>query len=76
MKNSCEDTQKNSTNSTNFISKESDKSNKSEMKKHASLKVEIIQRVISAFVVAPFVILCFLSYRSLVGLVAAIVMIS
>ncbi|MFN6992094.1 MAG: phosphatidate cytidylyltransferase, partial [Fervidobacterium sp.] len=76
MKNSSEDTQKNNTNSTNFINKDSDKIDKSEIKKHESLKVETIQRVISAFVVAPFVVLCFISYKSLVGLVAAIVMIS
>lgn len=42
----------------------------------SNLKAETIQRVISAFVVAPFVVLCFVSYNSLVGLVAAIVMVS
>lgn len=41
-----------------------------------NLKRETIQRVISAFIVAPFVVFCFVSYNSLVGLVAAIVMIS
>ncbi|ODN31275.1 phosphatidate cytidylyltransferase [Fervidobacterium thailandense] len=42
----------------------------------SNLKVETVQRVVSALIVAPFVVLCFISYNSLVGLVAAIVMIS
>lgn len=42
----------------------------------SNLKRETIQRFISAFIVAPFVVFCFVSYNSLVGLVAAIVMIS
>jgi len=33
-------------------------------------------RVITALIVAPFVVLCFVSYKSLVGLVAAIVLIA
>ncbi|AMW33611.2 phosphatidate cytidylyltransferase [Fervidobacterium islandicum] len=41
-----------------------------------SLKRETIQRVISAFIVVPFVVFCFVSYPSLVGLVATIVLIS
>lgn len=41
-----------------------------------NLKKETIQRVISAFIVAPFAVFCFVSYNSLVGLVASIVMIS
>jgi phosphatidate cytidylyltransferase len=45
-------------------------------KNDSSLKKETMQRVISAFIVAPFVVFCFVSYPSLVGLVAAIVMIS
>jgi len=45
-------------------------------KNGSSLKKETMQRVISAFIVAPFVVFCFVSYPSLVGLVAAIVMIS
>lgn len=40
-----------------------------------SSRKELIQRLISAVVVAPFVLLCFVSYSSLVGLVATIVMI-
>lgn len=44
-------------------------------KSSSNLRKETIQRTISAFIVAPFVVLCFLSYTSLVGLVAAIVMI-
>ncbi|HOH54306.1 MAG TPA: phosphatidate cytidylyltransferase, partial [Fervidobacterium sp.] len=40
-----------------------------------SPKKEFVQRLISALVVAPFVLLCFVSYSSLVGLVATIVMI-
>ncbi|UXF01887.1 phosphatidate cytidylyltransferase [Fervidobacterium riparium] len=35
-----------------------------------------MQRIISALIVAPFVVFCFVSYQSLVGLVAAIVLIS
>ncbi|HOJ94231.1 MAG TPA: phosphatidate cytidylyltransferase [Fervidobacterium nodosum] len=41
-----------------------------------NLKKETIQRFISAIIVAPFVVLCFISYSSLVGLVATIVMIT
>lgn len=44
--------------------------------KQGSLKSETIQRIVSALIVAPFVVFCFISYKSLVGLVAAIVMIS
>jgi len=40
-----------------------------------SSKKEFVQRLISALIVAPFVLLCFVSYSSLVGLVATIVMI-
>lgn len=40
-----------------------------------SPKKEFVQRLISAIIVAPFVLLCFVSYSSLVGLVATIVMI-
>ncbi|HOP82730.1 MAG TPA: phosphatidate cytidylyltransferase [Fervidobacterium sp.] len=40
-----------------------------------SPKKEFVQRLISALIVAPFVLLCFVSYSSLVGLVATIVMI-
>jgi len=50
--------------------------NKKNEKSENSLRKETIQRVISAFIVAPFVVFCFVSYSSLVGLVAAIVMIS
>lgn len=49
---------------------------KVESKKNSSLKKETIQRIISALIVAPFVVFCFVSYQSLVGLVAAIVLIS
>lgn len=45
-------------------------------KGNQSLGRETLQRVVSALVVAPFVVLCFLSYYSIVGLVATIVMIS
>jgi phosphatidate cytidylyltransferase len=54
---------------------EQNNTNKS-LEKSNSLKRETIQRVISAFIVAPFVVFCFVSYPSLVGLVATIVMIS
>lgn len=41
-----------------------------------SSKKEFVQRLISAVLIAPFAVLCFISYSSLVGLVAAVVMIS
>ncbi|MGB9614004.1 MAG: phosphatidate cytidylyltransferase [Fervidobacterium sp.] len=45
-------------------------------KNESNIKRETIQRVISALIVAPFVVFCFVSYNSLVGLVATIVMIT
>jgi len=40
------------------------------------MKKEVKLRVISAVVVAPFVVACFVTYKSLVGLVAAVIVLS
>jgi len=40
------------------------------------MKKELKLRLISAFVVAPFVVACFVTYKSLVGLVASIVVLA
>lgn len=40
------------------------------------MTVETRTRLITALIVAPFVVLCFISYRSLIGLVAAVVLLA